>query len=170
MTIFALSSSASVSVWMYVYRGSGRTSIREMDVRAEGMQMYIRKAFHYRGTLGWREWNEQLTLATVPKELWACPFAPICISLHPYMYLPSLLYFFFKSPSVVCEMMRMEIKERLAQFNGQVSLMDIMTYLYFWFFSAIASRTFASISSANSGLSFSKALAASRPWPSLEPL
>ena len=47
------------------------------------------------------------------------------------MYLPSLLYFFFKSLGVVCEMMRMEIKERLAQFNGQVSLMDIMTYLYF---------------------------------------
>ena len=53
------------------------------------------------------------------------------VPLRPYMYLPSLLYFFFKSPSVVCEIMRMEIKERLAQFNGQVSLMDIMTYLYF---------------------------------------
>lgn len=53
------------------------------------------------------------------------------VPLRPYMYLPLLLYFFFKSPSVVCEIMRMEIKERLAQFNGQVSLMDIMTYLYF---------------------------------------
>ena len=48
--LIVLSSSASVSVWMYVYRGSGRTSIREMDVRAEGMRMYIRKACHYRGT------------------------------------------------------------------------------------------------------------------------
>ena len=52
-----------------------------------------------------------------PSPLYVSPFAPIL--------------FFFKSPSVVCEMMRMEIKERLAQFNGQVSLMDIMTYLYF---------------------------------------
>ena len=40
---------------------------------------------------------------------------------------------------------------------------------YFSFFAARASRTFASISSANSGLSFNKALAASRPWPNLEP-
>lgn len=170
MTIFALSSSASVSVWMYVYRGSGRTSIREMDVRAEGMQMYIRKAFHYRGTSGWREWDARLTGVERAADTSDGPEGAMSVPLRPYMYLPSLLYFFFKSLSVVCEMMRMEIKERLAQFNGQVSLMDIMTYLYFWFFSAIASRTFASISSANSGLSFSKALAASRPWPSLEPL
>lgn len=35
--------------------------------------------------------------------------------------------------------------------------------LYFSFLAARASRTFASISSANSGLSFNKALAASRP-------
>ena len=54
--------------------------------------MYIRKAFHYRGTSGWREWDARLTGVERAADTSDGPEGAMSVPLRPYMYLPSPLY------------------------------------------------------------------------------